>query len=152
MDYLDLKKQVVLSTWGVSPNRRKFRHAKSEPTADTQMISFFWSWSALGRFSALQVSRQYDSRRPNPASKRFRKRTLSEGLCHRSQKTFAALTHSTSHNEAELDIGHFDHIRVMVRESHSRYTEHVTNVPVHRHRNVVNCILVRPGLKWQINC
>jgi hypothetical protein len=90
--------------------------------------------------------------RPHPASKRFRKLTLSEGLCHRSPKTFAALTDSTSHNEAELDIGYFDHIRVMVRESHSRYTEHVTNVPVHRHRNVVNCILVRPGLKWQINC
>lgn len=52
---------------GVSPNRRKFRHAKSEPAADTRMISLFWSWSALGRFSALQVSRQYDRRVPNPA-------------------------------------------------------------------------------------
>jgi len=28
------------------------------------MISLFWSWSALGRFSALQVSRQYDRRVP----------------------------------------------------------------------------------------
>ena len=32
---------------GVSPNRRKFRHAKSEPAADTRMISLFWSCSAL---------------------------------------------------------------------------------------------------------
>ncbi len=49
---------------GVSPNRRKFRHAKSEPAVDTRKISLFWSRSALGRFAALQVSRQYDSRVP----------------------------------------------------------------------------------------
>ena len=59
--------EKAVNNGGVSPNRRKFRHAKSEPAADTRMISLFWSWSALGRFSALQVSRQYDRRVPKPA-------------------------------------------------------------------------------------
>ena len=56
---------------GVSPNRRKFRHAKSEPAVDTRKISLFWSRSALGRFAALQVSRQYDSRVPTRDARYF---------------------------------------------------------------------------------
>ncbi len=42
---------------GVSPNRRKFRHAKSEPAADTRNFSLLGAKSALRQFSAIQVFR-----------------------------------------------------------------------------------------------